>query len=244
VIVGAAVVPSTPLLLPDVSLTTPQGLEPVRRAAAAALAGLCGAEVVTLLAEGTPGLHQAGTASLAGIGRGDLTGAVTADESLLTAVSNATRYPILRDGPLTGGLSVLAMLLGSATPVVPVTVAGTARFDELVSVGAGIARALGRPGLRAAVVAAGDLSGGLGKRSPLYEVEGAVAWDERAVAAVDGGRLDELGRLGPREARRVGALGWAPLSVLHGVLAQFRVGMVARHYSAPLGVGYLVAQGG
>jgi hypothetical protein len=37
---------------------------------------------------------------------------------------------------------------------------------------------------------------------------------------------------------------WAPLAALHGVLQVTKLGMVRRHYSAPRGVGYLVAQGG
>ena len=118
------------------------------------------------------------------------------------------------------------------TPTVPVDLADTGRIPL--------------PGrdLRVLVVAAGDLSSGLTERSPRYAVPGAQDWDDRVVACVDGGRLDGIAALGPEEAERVGAVGWAPVVVLHGCLARAKVGMVVRHYSAPRGVGYLVAQGG
>lgn len=98
--------------------------------------------------------------------------------------------------------------------------------------------------LRVLVVAAGDLSAGLTEKSPLHAVDGARAWDDEVVRCVDSGRLDGIAGLGPEEAERVGAVGWAPVVVLHGCLARAKLGMVVRHYSAPRGVGYLVAQGG
>jgi len=97
---------------------------------------------------------------------------------------------------------------------------------------------------RVAVVAAGDLSAGLTPKAPLTLVEGATAWEEEVVDVVAGGRLERVARMGPGEAARVGALGWAPLVVLAGVCRAAAIGMVVRHHAAPRGVGYLVASGG
>ncbi len=127
-------------------------------------------------------------------------------------------------------------------PLVAVSVPAGAAFDDLSALGAAVAQALSAR--RAAVVAAGDLSAALTARSPRAAATGAIFWDEQAVAAVDAARLDGLRRLGPDVARRVTALGWAPLSALHGIVRYAKIGMVVRHYSAPRGVGYLVACGG
>lgn len=129
-----------------------------------------------------------------------------------------------------------------------VSVATNAQDDDAAAVPLDLADTgrLPLPGraLRVLVIAAGDLSAGLGEDSPLHVVEGAQAWDARVAECVDNGRLGGIGELGPDEAARVGAVGWAPIVVLHGCLARAKLGMVLRHYSAPRGVGYLVAQGG
>ncbi|MDP8969499.1 MAG: hypothetical protein M3N52_03170, partial [Actinomycetota bacterium] len=149
-----------------------------------------------------------------------------------------------RGEPLPLGLAVLTMMAGCRRRLVPLAVAATGGFEALADIGDGSARALAGCGVRAVVVTAGDLSAGLTEGSPLYRVDGAAAWDEEVVALVAAGRLDGLAGLGPAEARRVGALGWAPMAVLHGVCVRAGVRLSLRHYSAPRGVGYLVADGG
>ena len=243
-IVGATVLPTAPLLLPGVSQALPEGVPRVCAAIAAAVEHIPPCDAVVLVAAGDSGLHDTGAATLQGIGRPDIARDAAVDSDAVARLSAATQYPMYRGGQLPLDLAMLALLVGDVAPVVPVTVPASAGFDVLVGVGSAIARTFAGPDVRACVVATGDLSAGLTEKSPLHSVSGAVFFDEQAVAAVDSSRLDGLGRLGPDEARRVGARGWAPLAVLHGATAAAKIGMVVRHYSAPRGVGYLVATGG
>ena len=243
-IVGAAVLPTAPLLVPGVSPTLPDGVPKVCDAIDAVVDHLPSSDLIVLVAEGDGGLHDTGHATLQGIGRGDVAVDVEVDGEAVSRVSAATQYPMYRGSDLPLGLAVLALHVGALAPVVPITVPASAAFDVHVGVGSSIARVFADPDLRVSVVVAGDLSTGLTEKSPLHLVSGAIFWDEQAVAAVDSSRLDALRKLGPEEAQRVGAHAWAPLAVLHGAVASAKIGMVVRHYSAPRGVGYLVASGG
>ena len=242
-IVGAAVLPTAPLLVPGVSATLPAGAPKVADAIDAAVEALPAADLLVLVAAGDGGLHDTPKASLAGIGRADIAAGVAVDAQAVSRLAAAAQYPMYRSHDLPLSLTVLALHVGDGTPIVPMTVPETAGFDVLMGLGATIARTFADPEVRVVVVVAGDLSAGLTEKSPLHYVDGAIFWDEQAVAAVDSGRLDALAKLGPGEAQRVGALGWAPLAVLHGAVASAKLGMVVRHYSAPRGVGYLVANG-
>lgn len=240
---GAAIVPTAPLLVEGVSARVPEGVDTVRDVLTATLARLPPADIVILLAFGARAVHDVPGADLGGVGRPDVSAKASVHASTLSAVARAVQYPRVHGGELPLGLAVLTLLVGTDTPVLPVAVPRGASFDALVAVGAGLVRAMASEDLGAVVVAAGDCSAGLGERSPLFAVPGARQWDEQAIAAVASGRLDRLRPLGPDEARRVGALGWAPMTVLHGACARAKLGMVLRHYSAPRGVGYLIAQG-
>ncbi|HVL99872.1 MAG TPA: hypothetical protein VM324_11330 [Egibacteraceae bacterium] len=249
-IVGAAIIPTAPLLVPGVSASLPPGVGRVCDAVDAAMEALPLSDTTVLLAAAEPGpslhgqgLYDGGTATLAGVGRPDITRAVPVHRAAVEGVTRVSQYPMYREDALPLGLSVLALLHGGGRPLVPMAVPRNAGFDALAATGAGLAEALTEAGVRAVVLAAGDLSAGLEERSPLSLVEGARDWDAQAVETVASGRLDGLARLGPAEAKRVGALGWAPMAVLHGALARGKIGLVRRHYSAPRGVGYLVAHG-
>lgn len=243
-IVGAAVIPTAPLLVRGISATLPTGVGAVRRAVEAAVAGLAEADVAVLVAAGDPGLYDSYPATLAGVGRPDLTQRTEVCHDALTRIAAVTGCGLRRGVPLPLGLAVLTMMVGARGRLVPLAVAATGGFEALAAIGAGSARALADSDVRAVLVAAGDLSAGLTKSSPLYRVDGAAAWDEEVLALIAAGRLDGLARLGPAQASRVGALGWAPMVVLHGACARAGLRLSLRHYSAPRGVGYLVADGG
>lgn len=243
-IVGAAVLPTAPLLLPGVSATLPDGIGKVCDAIDAVVEALPSADVAVLLTAGEPAVHETGHASLQGIGRPDITVDAAVHAVAAQRLREATGYPACTDDPLPLDLAVLTLHIGGVAPIVPVTVPATGAFDELAAMGAGIAHTFAGDDVRAVVVVAGDLSAGLTEKSPLHLINGAIFFDEQAVAAVDSGRLEGLRRIGPDEAGRVGARAWAPLAALHGVTAGAKLGMVVRHYSAPRGVGYLVASGG
>lgn len=242
-LLGAAILPTAPLLVDDVSKTLPQGVAVVREQVRATIDRLPDADLFVLLAAGDRAVHDTACAELAGVGRPDIRREVSVSAPALSTVARALQYPRVRSGSLPLGLAVLALLLNGDRVILPVAVPPHAGFDALVAVGTGLVQGLANAGLRTVVIAAGDCSAGLTHRSPLYLVPGAAEWDEQAVAAVDSGRMGGLAALGPAEAKRVGALGWAPMSVLHGVCARAKLGMVLRHYSAPRGVGYLAALG-
>lgn len=263
-IVGAAIVPSAPLLVPGVSGTLPEGIERVCDAIDAALESLPSCDTVVLIAAAKPdeggsgqGLYDVGVATLAGVGRPDIAHDAPIDRAAVERISRVSQYPVYRGDVLPLALGVLALLVGGRGPYVPMAVPSRANFDTLSATGAAVSEAFARRGERdegqgsgassdeprAVLIAAGDLSSGLDERSPLYAVQGAKEWDAQVVDVVDSGRLEALARLGPGEARRVGSLGWAPMAVLHGAAARAKLGLARRHYSAPRGVGYLVAQG-
>lgn len=242
-LVGAAILPTAPLLVPGVSASLPDGVAAVCDAIDATVESLPDADAVVLLAAGERGLYQSQEASLAGIGRPDIAQPVKVPPTVAERITGLTQYSLVQGEALPLSLSVLALLVGPDTPLIPIAVPQTASFEALVGVGTAIAEGLSQVDVPAAVVAAGDLSAGLTDRSPLGRIGGAADWDLAAVAAAESGRLDGLARLGPAEAARVGARGWAPLAALHGACARAKIGLVVRHYSAPRGVGYLVAGG-
>lgn len=242
---GAGVLPTAPLLVPGVSATLPEGVDKVCDAVDAAVEGLPAADLFVLVAGGEVGVvHETAVASLAGVGRADIEVEAGVDSDVARRLAEATGYPPDDSSPLPLNLAVLLLHLGDRAPVVGMTVPTAGAFADLRAVGEAIAALAADDERRICLVVAGDLSAGLTERSPLHLVSGAIFFDEQAVAAVDGGRLEGLERLGPEEAQRVGAAAWAPLVVLHGATSSARLGMVVRHYSAPRGVGYLVAGGG
>lgn len=269
-LVGAAVVPSAPLLVPGVSAGLPDGVPKVSDAIDAALDGLPPWDTAVLIAAASrtgqsaaQGLYDLTEASLAGIGRPDVRQPLSIEHEATERIARLSQYAVRRDERLPLGLATLALLLGGAPRTVAVAVPCSAWFEALAAVGTAVAEAVSqRPGAadgeassgsaaesprhggrRTIVLVAGDLSAGLTERSPLGAVAGAGDWDAQMVDIVDSGRLDQLSELGPEQAIRVGALGWAPMAVLHGAMARAKLGIVRRHYSAPCGVGYLVASG-
>jgi hypothetical protein len=243
VIVGAAILPTAPLLVPGVSATLPDGVAEVCDAIDAAIDRLPDHDVAILVAGAQQaGLYDEACASLAGVGLPQIRQLTAVDTAVVERLSGRSQYAVHRGEDLPLDLAVLSLHLGSTRPVVPVDVPTNAAFDALTAVGVGIASAV-EGDLRAVVLSAGDLSAGLTEASPMHVVEGARDFDAQVVDVVDSGRLDALSRLGPAEAKRVGARAWAPMAVLHGALARAKVGLVRRHYSAPRGVGYLVAHG-
>lgn len=243
-IVGAAVLPTAPLLVPGVSATLPDGVPRVADAIDAAVDALPACDLLVLITPGEGAVYRGGKATLQGIGRADIVVDAEVDGGAAELLSEATGLTLDSESALPLDLAVLALHVGDAAPVVAMTVSPGLSFEALAGLGETIADALADAGARVCLVAAGDLSAGLTERSPMHLVSGAIFWDEQAVAAVDSGRLQGLARLGPDEAQRVGARAWAPLTVLHGAVSRAKVGMVVRHYSAPRGVGYLVASGG
>lgn len=258
---SVAIVPTAPLLLPQVSPRQPTALaEPVARLRAAThatLAGLPDVATFLLLAAG-PALRLPHGDRVDGAASGHpqlqrqvAVGRAIGDRlrSLLAPAAGgggahelraATREDGTAHGDLLdGGVAVLAALVADARPgaeVVPFEVPVGAAAEDLAAVADAI-RAGCEPGA-VAVVVAGDLAATREVSSPGYVVDGAVAFDDAVAAAVAAGDLERLEGLGPAQAARVQARGWAPITV--GLrLAARPLPQAALH--APAGVGLLVA---
>jgi hypothetical protein len=243
-------VPSAPLLLPAVSpAQPPEAVEPVtalRRDVGRALSALADVDTVILLAAGDEALvHDANRATLASYGHPEVTAELAHDEELLTAVSARGQIPRVRDDRLDGDLAVLATLVTTTAPQVcllSVTVPAAAGPDALGATAAGLTGAAASTERRVAVVAAGDLAATLSTTSPGYLVDGAEDWDASVIAAFRARDVDAMATLGPVEASRVQARGWAPLAVLLRVAHRLERGFGEVSYHAPRGVGQLVAR--
>ncbi|MEX1177974.1 MAG: hypothetical protein WEB09_05895 [Nitriliruptor sp.] len=246
---SVAAVPSAPLLLPEVSPVLPAeiagGVEALRDAVRSALGSLGEVDTVVLVAGGDDAtLPDGGCIDLAGYGHPQVRADVPVDRELLAAVATRTGTPRVRADVLTGDLAVLAALVLAVRPdatVLPATVARAAGGATLGGFAAGVVAAVDVLGRDVAVVASGDLSSARDTSSPGYEVDGAVAWDEAVRDALAAGDLEALLALGPGEAVRVGARGWAPLVVLSHLARASGSRLGDPQLSAPRGVGQLVA---
>jgi hypothetical protein len=246
---AVAAVPAAPMLLAAVSARQPAAVadevQHLRAATREVLRGLPEVDTIVLIAGGEDAtLPDGGCVDLAGYGYADVRADVPVDRELLAAVATRTSTPRVRADVLTGDLAVLALLVADARPeaqVLPMTVAATAGIASLGGFAAGLASAVDGLGRAVAVVAAGDLSASRETTSPGYLVDGAVAWDEAVVAALRAGDAESFAALGPGEARRVAARGWAPLAVLLAVARAAELRFDRLELTAPRGVGQLVA---
>lgn len=248
-LLGAAVVPAAPLVVPAASHAQPDGtreeVERLRALAREALSSLPSADVHVLVAAGSRGIYDRAHASLEPLGVRGTEVDLPADEAFVEHLSRLIQYPVFRGDPLGIGLAVLALQLHGdrgVVPVVPVNVPGGADFEVLVSVGAAIGEAAADADVTANVIAAGDLSPGLDETAPAYAIDGAREWDEAVVRVAEGGDLDSLRQFGPEEAERVRAHGWAPLAAIHGVCAAGKLSFELLGYAPTRGVGHVVAR--
>jgi hypothetical protein len=245
---AVAAVPAAPMLLPQVSARQPEAvatqLAALRRATGEVLTGLPPVDTVVLVVGAEDAtLPDGGCVDLAGYGYPQVRGDVPIDRELLRAVATGTNTPRVRADLLTGDLAVLALQIAAVRPeveVLPVTVAATARPPALGGMAAGLLTAVERSGRDVAVVAAGDLSASRDTTSPGYLVEGATGWDEAMLAALATVDLDAVAELGPGEARRVAARGWAPLALAAQLARAVDLRFERLELHAPRGVGQLV----
>lgn len=237
---GAAAIPSAPLLVHGVGIGGGQAVQLVRGTIARVVSRLPDTDVTILMAAGQSAIHDTVAVNLAGLGYPHITRALEACAPAIVALSRVTQYPRIRRPRLPLDLGVLALLV-DRSPVVALEVPSSAEFAVLSALGTSVVQALEEAALTGTLVAAGDLSAGLGPSSPLGARSGAQEWDDRVVHTFADGRAHGLADLGPLRALDVGARGWAPLCVLHGAVASAALSLTVRRYSAPRGVGYLVA---
>lgn len=233
VVAGAAAVPAAPLLLPEASPAQPEhdrrAVAALRERVRAVLAALPAADVTVVIAPGPAGVHERAVASLRPLGIAADDVVLPVDASLVPHTTRLTQYPLALGGALGIEHTVLVRLLadgGGRGPVLPLTVPPGTDGQVLVNVGASLVEALRDAHRSAVVVAAADASAGLDERSPGHRIDGAAAWDRRLVTAVAERDADAVAGLGPAEAGRVAAAGWAPLTTLLGVAAAARLRIV------------------
>lgn len=250
-----AVVPSTPLLLADWPGARHPAIAALTDAAARAVEGLAAVDVVVVLAGGPSRTVAAPPPTgLEGYG------AVLPAHPLPAPPADVVEALVDVAGPATaepgGDLRALARWVPSGTPAVGVVVPEGGVSNG--SAGGRVARHTSSPhaqvadailGLaadrRIGLLVAGDLGAGHGPKPPRPEAAGASALlDQAVVAALDNGRPADLVRLDPRVAADSASRAVGALRVLGAVLDGARIGTVVRGSGAPLGVGYVVAQGG
>lgn len=245
-VVGAAVMPAAPVLLPEVSPDQPDGdreaVATVRDEIADTFRRLpTGAEVVVLLAPGPRGVHGAAVSSLRILGVNVDDVQLPVDSMLVPHVTRLMQYPLSLGGTLPVEHAVLTRLVADHlghVPVLPISVDPATDGAVLVSVGAALVEALRDAGRDAIIIATGDLSACLTDASPGYVVDGAQSTDQAIVEALAQQDPDTLAGLGPDEAARVQASAWAPLTALNGAVAAGRL-VVDGHpiYDVMRGVG-------
>lgn len=241
-ILGAALVPSAPFVIPEVAPELPAAhrddVTELREAAARAVASLPAADAVVLVARGTRGIHLQACVDLRGLGSPGVVREHPVAVSLLPDLTSRTQYAQRHGDDLDVDLAALALQLPAATTVVPVAVA-TADGASLAATGRAIADTIAKSARQVTLLCAADLSAALTEHSPRYRVEGASEWDAATVEALRAGDLPALREQGA-DAQRVHARSWAPLVV--GMAAARAAGLHPSEigYRTARGVGYAV----
>lgn len=239
-LISAASIPSAPVLVEGVGRGLGEQLMQLRAGVQRVALGLPDADVVVIVAAGEPALHDTAVADLSGLGYPGHRRTVKGCPAAIAALSRMTQYPRVRRPRLPVDLATLTLLLDRNEAIVALEVSAAAEFAVLRALGVSVVEALHEAQVVGMLVVSGDLSAGLTPRAPLAERPGAVAWDATMVELFTDGDGSRLAALGPAEAERVGARGWAPLCVLHGATASVGMEMAVRRYAAPRGAGYLV----
>lgn len=243
-LLGAAIVPSAPLLHADVVPQAPaehrDAILALRQAAADAVEHLPASEAVLLIASGIRGVHVRARVDLRALGIPEVVREHPVAAALLPDLTSRAQYAQRLGDDLDVDLAMLALQLPAGTPVVPIAVA-TAGGEPLAATGRAIAVAIERSDLAVTLLCAGDLSAALTEASPRHQVDGAAEWDARVVTALAEGDL--AGLVARQEgAARVHARSWAPLVV--GMAAARAAGLSPRHvtYHTVRGVGHAVGR--
>jgi hypothetical protein len=229
------------MLLADVSPHVPDEIAGdvarLREAIAQVLAAEHDGPTVLVVSGDTLGVTIAPGASLASYGHPQAAATLAVGNQHAAPLASALGVELEQAETLHGDDAVLALHVVAQDPHAPLLVlrlpADTVAIDAAAEALAGLA---GR------VVAACDLAATLTDASPGAKVDGAEDFDSavvEAVAAVDVAALDVLG---PAEAARVLARGWAPVRLLVALAGRTGQAPVSLLRLAPRGVGLLVVR--
>jgi hypothetical protein len=249
-----AVLPTPPLLVPELAGAAAAELDPLRAACAAVIAEALqpGGSTVLVGAGPTWGVAAAGaTGTFQPYGADVRVRLPAASVPALTTLGDALgdEHALGEPVPVTElplSLAVAAWLLG---PAGGAEAAGPARVGAVTvpaalppAAAAAIGRALGalQPA-PVSVVALADLSARRGERAPGAFHPAAAAFDAAIAAAVRDGRPELLLGIDPAAAAELLVGGLAPLQVLAGAFeGAGAAGGLVLYDDAPYGVGYLV----
>jgi hypothetical protein len=233
-------IPAAPMLLDAVTPTPPPelaaGIDRLRAEIAEALAGPPPGPTVVVVAGVTLAVAAPTSASLASYGHPQASAPVTPADAA-GRLGSALGVEVETGVTASGDDAVLALHLVAHTPAEPVVVVRLPPDPAAVDA---VADALAAGSWR--IVTATDLAATLTLDSPGYIVDGADDWDRAALAAVRDVDLAGLDAIGPGEAERVEARGWAPLRLLVALASRDGQRPSTLHYDAPRGVGQLVVR--
>jgi hypothetical protein len=240
VILGAAFVPSTPLLVPEVARGAAHELDDVRAAIDEALQRVLGqgAERVVVLGAGArTGERRVGTGSLRGFG-------VDVEASLRgSSLSAAGRVEDAAPLPLSVTLGCWLLEQHAGAADLP-RVAFEADPGESRATLASVASALAREPYREVLLVVADGSAARTEKAPAALHPRAEEFDASVASALRSGHGAQLAALDADLAREVASAGWPAWFVAGTALAVAGDGGydAALHAeTAPYGVGYLVA---
>jgi hypothetical protein len=220
--VSAAVCPSAPLLVRELS-----GADPV----AAKLRDAC-STAVTALIDTSPDL-------IAVVGPADRTATWPEDAQLnLAAYGGLRRTPVTHPAPLAVGLG--ALLLDEAGYDGPRLLQSIGRHEPLPRCLL-LATQLGSKAARVGLLVIADGTARRTPKAPGYYDERAAPFDAEIERTVSTGDLSAMHDLSRTLAHELLATGWPAFQVLGGAFSGRLVNRKTIYAGAPFGVGYLVA---
>lgn len=238
---AALVLPSAPVLVCGLAGVVSPELRAAQDAVHDVVRAAPSGRPVVLVVAGEPGVAVSRHASLRAVGRADLARTVVPAEALAAVLAGPVGWTVRQTPELDLSAAVLTLLGAFAQPVVTLGVPPAATSQRLRTLAGRLAVVLDETDALL-VTAAGDGAAALAPRAPLTDRPEAHAWQRRYVAAVARSDGQALAALGPTQAQRLSAWGWAPAVALSclvetGVCAAPRL----RYAGAPHGVGYVVA---
>lgn len=141
------------------------------------------------------------------------------------------------------GVPLLKLLepFGKNSPKIVPLMYSMLNFDEHYSFGIHIQQHILNTTKRIAVIASGELSHRLTKKSPAgYSPRGAE-FDEQVKNLIETGKLNQLPKLNEELVEEAGECGFRSLLILAGVLNSINYKSELLSYEAPFGIGYLVS---
>lgn len=267
-IVGGALVPHPPILIPEIGGQSLQEVEKTRLAMEKVSARIKSWNPDTLIVitphgpvfrdavsiAAAPQVHG----NFANFGAGGIRiSAETDTEAVDAIVKQAGQYgiPVLRITENSAQRYGLAVTLdhGALVPmyylakagikakIIHITV-GWLEYQDLFMFGQAVQESLRQLDRRAAVICSGDLSHRLTPDAPAGYSKHARVFDEALVKALEKMDIEGVRNLDPTLIEEAGECGLRPIYILLGIFRGLKVGASKLSYEGPFGVGYAVIE--